>query len=190
METDGDDKTTIRRFKVKTVSWANIEITSPRNGSTHTWNYIKTVPINFTWNWWGSPLISKYTYKVINTKYDVNWDWIIGIWDIQAITNCMAWLDNNPKCDINWDWIIGNWDIQIIHNCMAWIINAIASGSVNKNSDWSYSIPGSPLYLPSGTYRFEVTMLDDANNSIIPTVSHTFNVVIPSRLNITTPPAW
>ena len=129
--------TKTRNFTINASAWANLTITSP-NRPTYTWNYIKTVPINFTWNWWGSTLISKYNYKLINT-----------------ITN----------------------EIK-------------AQGSVDKNAGWSYSIPTSPLSLPSGTYKFEVTMLDDENNPIIDTVSHTFNVVIPSYLEILTPPAW
>ena len=135
METNNGNETDIRTFRVNTSAWINLTITSP-NKTRYTWNYIKTVPMNFTWNWWGSTLISRYTYKLTNTN-----------------TN------------------------QIIDE-----------GFVNKNNAGSYSAPAQSL--PSGTYRFEVTMLDSDDAPIIPTVSRIFNVVIPSYLEIHTPPEW
>ena len=52
-------------FTVNASAWANIEITSPL-AITYSWNYTKTVPIEFTWNWWGSPLIARYRYELKN----------------------------------------------------------------------------------------------------------------------------
>lgn len=135
METNNGNETDIRTFRVNTSAWVNLTITSP-NKTRYTWNYIKTVPMNFTWNWWGSTLISKYTYKLTNTS-----------------TN-----------------------------------KIIDEGSVNKNNAGSYSVPAQSL--PSGTYKFEVTMLDSDGSSIIPTVSYTFNIIIPSYLEILTPSSW
>ena len=129
--------TKTRGFTINSSAWANIEITSP-NKPIYIWNYIQTVPINFTWNWWGSPLISRYSYKLTNTATS----------EIKA------------------------------------------QGYVDKNAGWSYSIPVSPLSLPSGTYKFEVTMLDSEDNPIIPTESYTFNIVIPSYLEILSPSSW
>ena len=129
--------TRTRNFTINASVWANIEITSP-NKPTYTWNYIKTVSMNFTWNWWGSPLISRYTYEIKDR--------------------------DNPHLR--------------------------AAGSVDKNNAWSYSIPGTSLNLPSGKYMFEVTMLDSENRPIIEPKTYNFDVVIPSYLEILTPPEW
>lgn len=130
--------TKTRNFTVNASAWAIIQITSP-NKSIYTGNYIKTVPINFTWNWGGSPLISKYSYEIKDRGASI----------------------------------------------------LRAAGYVNENNLWSYSIPGRFLALPSGKYIFEVTMLDDENNPIIDEpASYGFDVVIPSYLEILTPPAW
>lgn len=129
--------TRTREFTINASEWVYLTITSP-NKSTYTWNYIKTVPIDFTWNWWGSPLISRYTYTIKDRD------------------------DSHLR----------------------------ASGSVNKNDAWSYFIPGTSLALPSGTYRFEVTMLDSENRPVIEPKSYNFEVVIPSYLEILTPPEW
>ena len=127
--------TKTRGFTINSSAWANIEITSP-NEPIYTWNYKKNVQMNFTWNWWGSELTSRYSYRLINT----------------------------------------------INN------EIIVSGYVDKNESWAYFVDF--ILLPSGTYRFEVTMLDSDDAPIIPTVSRTFNVVIPSYLEIHTPPEW
>ncbi len=53
------------------------------------------------------------------SKYDVNGDGKVDKWDIQAVTNCMAWSSNNPKCDVDGDWTPGIWDIVAITNHMS-----------------------------------------------------------------------
>ncbi len=125
-------KTESSKFTVNASAWASLTITSPTNSKTYTWEYSKTVPIDFTWEWWGSDLISKYSYKLTNT------------------------LTNE---EITW--------------------------TVNKNIEWVYSIPRKDL--PSGTYKFEVMMLDSENELIIPAETHIFNIIIPPHLNIITP---
>ena len=67
--------------------------------------------------------------------------------------------------------------------------NEITWWTINKNSNWNYSIPGTSLSLPSGKYKFEVKMLD-SNGTTIKEKTHNFTVNIPSYLTINTPPAW
>ena len=78
-----------------------------------------------------------------------------------------------------WTSLISKYNYSLVNTVTGnpvtgWTVN----GSVNSIPDIS---------LPSGRYRFDVTMLFSDNSPIIPTVSHTFNVVIPSHLNIITP---
>lgn len=61
--------------------------------------------------------------------------------------------------------------------------------TINKNSNWNYSIPGNSISLPSGKYKFEVKMLD-SNGTTIKDKTHNFTITIPSHLTINTPPAW
>lgn len=127
--------TEVRNFTINTSSWANIDIISP-NKAIYTWNYEKTVLIDFSWNWWGSPLISSYAYNIYKL-----------------------------------------WNDDIYH--------IVKQGSEDKNASWSYSI--SPQSLSGGTYKFEVIMLDNESEPIIPPKTHIFNVTIPPHLNIITP---
>lgn len=135
MHTDAGTKTDSRNFSVNATSWAYINITSPGNWKTYTWNRIKLVPTDFTWVWTWSTRISKFTYKLTNTT-----------------TN-----------------------------------SEISSWTINKNSNWNYSIQ--QISLPSGKYSFEVKMLD-SNGTTIKDKTHNFTISIPSHLTISTPPAW
>ena len=118
-------------FTVNSSEWAYLNIT-PANWETFTWNHIKQVPINLSWNWGWSTLISDYYYELINT-----------------ITS-----------------------------------ETITSGTKSKSENLSIN-----QSLPSGTYRFEVSMLDSDEHPIINN-SSTFNVVIPLDLEIRSPSAW
>lgn len=135
MLTDAGTETDSRNFSVSATSWAYINITSPENWKTYTWNRIKLVPTDFTWVWTWSTRISKFTYKLTNTT-----------------TN-----------------------------------SEITSWTINKNSNWNYSIQ--KISLPSGKYSFEVKMLD-SNGTTIKDKTHNFTISIPSHLTISTPPAW
>ncbi len=61
-------------FTVNSSTNKYLNITSPRNwwiytpanGINYSWNY--KVPVTFTWNWWGSALIEKYSYKIIDSN--------------------------------------------------------------------------------------------------------------------------
>ena len=81
----------------------------------------------------------------------------------------------------NWWWtsLISKYNYSLVNTVTG---NPVTGWTVNSSVN---SIPD--ISLPSGSYRFDVTMLFSDNSPIIPTVSHTFNVVIPSRLNIITP---
>lgn len=135
MLTDAGTETDSRNFSVSATSWAYINITSPENWKTYTWNRIKLVPTDFTWVWTGSSRIDRFTYKLTNTT-----------------TN-----------------------------------SEITSWTINKNSNWNYSI--NSISLPSGKYSFEVKMLD-SNGTTIKDKTHNFTITIPSHLTINTPPAW
>jgi len=79
MHTDAGTKTDSRNFSVSATSWAYINITSPGNWKTYTWNRIKLVPTDFTWVWTGSSRIDRFTYKLTNTitNSEITW-WTIN----------------------------------------------------------------------------------------------------------------
>lgn len=124
----GDTKT----FTVNSSAGVYLNLT-PTDWEIITWNHIKQVPVTFSWNWWWSPLISKYTYKLTNTSTS-------------------AIIDSGTK---------------------------LASESLTIGSK----------SLPSGSYRFEVTMLDSSSLEITNSYSN-FTVVIPSDLEIISPLPW
>jgi hypothetical protein len=45
------------------IDWGNY---TPANGIEYWWDY--KVPVTFTWNWWGSALVERYSYKIIDSS--------------------------------------------------------------------------------------------------------------------------
>ena len=128
IESVSDTKT----FTVNSSAGVYLNLT-PSDWETFNWDYIRQVPVSFSWEWWWSSLISKYTYKLTNT-------------DTSEI------IDSGTK------------------------------NSTDALSLWTKS-------LPSGSYRFEVVMLDSDNHEITNSYSD-FTVVIPSDLQIISPLPW
>lgn len=124
-------ETATTRFTVNSSAEANLNLI-PNNWQIFTWNYIKQVPVTFSWEWGWSPLIHSYYYKITSAS------------------------------------------------------NVIDSGTKLASDNLTL---GEKL-LQSGTYRFEVTMLDSDGHQIKNPYYSDFTVVIPSDLRILSPSEW
>lgn len=139
-----------------------------------------TFKVTMNYEWW---------YEIAEIPFEVNASNGVFLNITSPSQPTYTW-DDTTAVSIDFTWT--GWNSALIEEYRYKITNLdtntqVTWWTVNKNI---YSIPGTSYSLPSGRYKFEVTMLDDENNPIIDTWSFTFNVVIPPHLKINTPPAW